>query len=149
MANIDFKFFHLGLFGNNHDFYRDGIFFDTFNLDYFYNYSKFYSTSKEGKYNLKFYVTLYLYKSLFQNVKYSKYQKIRDEIYLFNFKDENKVKQICEKIDFESYKSYLKTSDIDCWDIRNKIYYDEKEFLYINMNNDSYSIDPMFTSILS
>ena len=115
MTNLDYRFFHLGLYDNNHDFYKDGIFFDTFNLDYFYNYSQFYSTAIEGEYNLNFYVTLYLYKNLFQNVKYSKVKKIRDEIYLFKFKDENRVKQICEKIDFESYKSYLKIADIDCW----------------------------------
>ena len=32
MTNMDFRFFHLGLYDNNHDFYRDGIFFDIFNM---------------------------------------------------------------------------------------------------------------------
>ena len=144
LAKMDYRFFHLGLYDNNNNFYKDGIFFDTFNLDYFYDYSQFYSTSKEGEYDYKFYVALYLYKSLFQNVKYSKIHKIGDEIFLYNFKDENKIRQICEKIDFESYKSYFEYADIDCWETRNRIYYDEKEFLYITMKNDSFSKDPIY-----
>ena len=86
--------------------------------------SKVYSTGKKGEYNLKFYKTLYLYKGLFQNVEYTKVRKNRDEIFLYNFKGD-KIKQICEKIDFNSYKNYLSDSGIDCFDERTKRYYNK------------------------
>ena len=72
ITDMDFRFFHLGLYDNNYNFYRNAIFYDTLNLDYFYDYSKFYSTAKDREYDLKYFVTLYLYKSLFQNIEYTK-----------------------------------------------------------------------------
>ena len=144
MADMDFRFFHLGLYDNNYNFYMNGIFYDSFNLDYFYDYSKFYSSAKEGEYDLKYFLTLYLYKSLFQNVEYTKVQKTRDEIFLYNFKDKEKVRHICEKIDFNSYRNYFENSDVDCWDTRNLIYYNAEKYLYVTMDNDSYTIDPIY-----
>ena len=144
LADMDFRFFHLGLFDNNYNFYMNGIFYDTFNLDYFYDYSQFYSSAKDGEYDLKFFASLYLYKSLFQNIKYTKIQKNREEIFLYHFKDGDKVQQICEKINFDSYRTYLTYSGIDCWDTRNRIYYDESKFLYVTMDNDSNTIDPIY-----
>ena len=144
MADMDFRFFHLGLYDNNYNFYMNGIFYDSFNLDYFYDYSKFYSSAKEGEYDLKYFLTLYLYKTLFQNVEYTKVQKTRDEIFLYNFKDKEKVRQICEKIDFNSYRNYFENSDVDCWDTRNLIYYNAEKYLYVTMDNDSYTIDPIY-----
>ena len=144
IADMDFQFFHLGLYDNNYNFYMNGIFYDTFNLDYFYDYSKFYSSAKEGEYDLKYFVTLYLYKSLFQNVKYTKIEKNREEIFLYNFKDEKKVKQICEKINFNSYRSYLENADVDCWEKRNQILYNANKYMYVAMDNDSNTIDPRY-----
>ena len=144
LADMDFRFFHLGLFDNNYNFYMNGIFYDTFNLDYFYDYSQFYSSAKDGEYDLKFFASLYLYKSLFQNIKYTKIQKNREEIFLYHFKDGDKVQQICEKINFDSYRTYLTYSGIDCWDTRNRIYFDESKFLYVTMDNDSNTIDPIY-----
>ena len=144
ISDMDFQFFHLGLYDNNYNFYMNGIFYDTFNLDYFYDYSKFYSSAKEGEYDLKYFVTLYLYKSLFQNVKYTKIEKNREEIFLYNFKDEKKVKQICEKINFNSYRSYLENADVDCWEKRNQILYNADKYMYVAMDNDSNTIDPRY-----
>ena len=144
IADKDFHFFHLGLYDNNYNFYMNGILYDNFNLDYFYDYSKFYSSPKEGEYDLKYFVALYLYKSLFQNVKYNKIKKNREEIFLYNFKEENKVKQICEKINFNSYKDYLKNANIDCWEKRNQIHYNTEKFLSVTMDNDSNTIDPIY-----
>ena len=144
LADMDFRFFHLGLYDNKYNFYMNGIFYDTFNLDYFYDYALFYSTARDGEYDLKYFVSLYLYKSLFQNIQYTKIQKNREEIFLYNFKDEEKVQQICGKINFDSYRTYLANSGIDCWDTRNRIYYDELKFLYVTMDNDSNTIDPIY-----
>ena len=144
LSKTDFQFFHLGLYNENNNFFSNGIFYDSFNLDYMYNYNDFYQSSKDGVYDLKFFTTLYLYKSLFQKVDYRKIDKEREEIFLYNFKGP-KVTEICGKINFESYRSYLKNTDIDCWDKRNIIFYDEMKFKYFSMLNDSKSIDPIYT----
>ena len=143
LSEIDYRFFHLGLYDKNYDFYMNGIFYDSFNLKYFYEYSDFFSTAKEGEYDLKFFTALYLYKSLFQNVRYSKVIKDRDEIFLYHFRND-KVENICKKINFNSYRDYLKNTGIDCWDIRNQIYYDPKNYIHIAMYNDSNTIDPIY-----
>ena len=143
MAEMDYRFFHLGLYDNKFNFYMNGIFYDSFDLKYFYEYSDFFSTAKEGEYDLKFFVTLYLYKSLFQNVRYAKVVKDRDEIFLYHFRNE-KVKNICSKINFNSYREYLRNTGIDCWDKRNQVYFDPKNFIHITMDNDSKTIDPIY-----
>ena len=144
LTEMDYRFFHLGLYDNTLKFTMNGISYDTFNLGYFYNYTEFYSSEKNGEYDLKYFVSLYLYKSLFQNIKYTKIKKNRTDIFLYNFKDEEKVQQICEKIDFDSYRTYLANAGVDCWDKRNIIYHDEMKFLYVTMDNDSNTIDPIY-----
>ena len=144
LTEMDYRFFHLGLYDNNYNFYMNGIFYDSFNLDFFYDYSKFYSTAKEGEYDLKFYTSLYLYKTLFQNIKYKKIEKNREETFLYHFKKGDKVSNICKKINFNSYREYLKNTGIDCWDKRNKLYYSINNFLYITMSNDSNTIEPIY-----
>jgi hypothetical protein len=144
LTEMDYRFFHLGLYDNTLKFTMNGISYDTFNLGYFYNYTEFYSSEKNGEYDLKYFVSLYLYKSLFQNIKYTKIKKNRTDIFLYNFKDGEKVQQICEKIDFDSYRTYLANAGVDCWDKRNIIYHDEMKFLYVTMDNDSNIIDPIY-----
>ena len=144
LSEMDFRLFHLYLYENKNNFYLNGILYDCFNFDFFYNYSKRYSTAKEGDFDLKYFITLYLYKSLFQNVEYIKVQKNREEIYLYNFKKGDKVKKICEKINFESYRDYLNDSGIDCWNSKNKLYYNKEKFLYMTINNDSNSLEPKY-----
>ena len=95
---MDFRFFHLNLYDNGYNFYSNGILYDAFILEYFYNYSELYTTANEGEYDLKFYVTLYLYKSLFQNVEYTKIQKNREEIFYINLKKATKLKVFMKKL---------------------------------------------------
>ena len=144
MTEMDFRFFHLGLYENYYTFYMNGVLYDSFNLQYFSNYKEYYSTAKEGENDLKFYVSLYLYKCLFQNIKFDIIKKQREEIFLYHFEEENKVKEICERIDFNSYRNYLKESGIDCWDKRNQLFYDSEDFKYFTMENDSDTIDPIY-----
>ena len=44
-----------------------------------------------------------------------------------------KIKRICEKIDFNSYRDYLLNSGIDCWNKRNKKYHNIENYLYIKL----------------
>ena len=90
-------------------------------------------------------MTLYLYKSLFQNVEYTKVVKNnREEIVIYNFNKSERIKQICEKIDFNSYRNYLTSSGIDCWNERTKKFYDQEKFLYTSLINDTNSIEPIY-----
>ena len=144
-SDIDFKFYHLNFYYKTHSLYNNGILMDCFHLDYFYNYSIIYSIVKKVDYDTKFYVTLYLYKSLFQNVEYTKVQRNKDQIFLYSFKKSDKIKQICEKIDFSSYKNYLfDSARIDCFNERTKKYYNKEKFIYTSLTNDTKTIDPIY-----
>ena len=144
MTKMDYRFFHLGLYRNEYDFYLNGILYDSFDLDYFYDYTTKYTSTEDGEYDLKFYTSFYLYKSLFQNIQYKKIHKNRDEIFLYHFDENEKVKQICEKIDFPSFRNYIKRTGINCFDKRNKLYYDENNFRYVSMVNDSTTLSPIY-----
>ena len=54
------------------------------------------------------------------------------------------MESICKKINFNSYRDYLQNTDIDCWDKRNLVYYNAKNYLYTTMSNDSKTIDPIY-----
>ena len=82
LTNIDYQYFHFGLYDKNHSFYQNGIFFDSFNLDYLYNPLEFYSSVEDYDVDLRYLTTLYLYKSLFQTTNYTIIRKRREEIYL-------------------------------------------------------------------
>ena len=68
----------------------------------------------------------------------------KDKIFLYNFKHKNKIKQICEKIDFDSYRNYLYDAGIDCWDERTKKYFNKEKFLYTTMINGTNKIEPIY-----
>ena len=144
LSEMDFKLFHFNLYDNESKFYTNGVSFDSFNLDYLNDYSKFYSSGKNVGYYFKYYVTLYLYKRLFQNVKYTKIKNNRDKIFLYYFKHKDKIKQICEKIDFDSYRNYLSDTGIDCWNEKTKKYFNKEKFLYISLINGTNTIEPIY-----
>ena len=144
LSDLDYTFFHLGLKDVFNNFCMNGILFDAFNLEYLSNYSRFYSFSKKREFDLKYYVTLYLYNSLFQNIEYTKVTKNKDEIFLYNFKQKDKIKQISEKIDFDSYRNFLSDSGIDCFNERTKKYYYKEKFLYLSLENETNTIDPIY-----
>ena len=144
LSDMDFKLFHLNIYNIDFNFYTNGISYDSFNLDYLNDYSKYYSVGKKIGNYFKYYVTLYLYKRLFQNVKYTKIKKNRDTIFLYNFKNKDKIKQICEKIDFDSYRNYLSDTGIDCWNERTKKYFNKEKFLFTSLINDTNTIEPIY-----
>jgi hypothetical protein len=128
LTNIDYQYFHYGLHDINYSFYRNGIFFDSFNLDSLHNPFKYYSTVGKFQTDLKYLTTLYLYKSLFQSINYAIISKKREEIYLYSFNDEERVKSICNAINLKEYIGYMKNSDIDCFSVENSLYYNESLF---------------------
>ena len=141
LTNIDYQYFHYGLHDNNHNFYQNGIFFDSFNLNNLHNPFKYYSTVGNFEVDLKYLTTLYLYKSLFQTLNFTKIHKKREETYIYNFNDSEIVKSVCKEINLKEYITYMKNSDIDCLSIENSIYYDESTFKNRSMI-DTHSIYP-------
>ena len=133
LTNIDYQYFHFGLYDKYHRFYQNGIFFDSFNLDYLYNPLDFYSSVEDYDVDLRYLTTLYLYKSLFQSINYTIIGKRREEIYLYNFNDEERVKSICGEINLTRYINYIKISGINCLSTENNLYYDEVKFKNKNM----------------
>ena len=144
MSEIDYALFHLGLYDNESDFFANGVFYDSFNLGYLYDYSDSYIVSKGGENDIKYFITLYLFKSLFQKVNFTKFEKEGEEIFFYHFSGEDEVKEICEKINFSSYRSYLKNSGINCWDKRSQLYYDIDSYKYLKIVNDTNKIDPIY-----
>ena len=128
LTYIDYQYFHNGLYDKNYSFYQNGIFIDSFNLNYLYNPLEYYSTVENYDVDLKYLTALYLYKSFFQTTNYSIIRKRREEIYLYNFNDEEKVKSICGNINFQLYKNYKNNSGINCWNKENIFYYNENNF---------------------
>ena len=76
MSEIDYALFHLGLYDNESDFFANGVFYDSFNLGYLYDYSDSYIVSKGGENDIKYFITLYLFKSLFQKVNFIFYNSL-------------------------------------------------------------------------
>ena len=140
LTTLDFEYFHYGLYDKYYSFLKNGISIDSFNLNYLYNPLQFYSTVGTLKVDLKYLSVLYLYKTLFQSFNYEFIQKERQEVHLFKFDDE-KVKNICSKIDFNVYKDYLEESGINCWNKENKNYYNENNYQSISLI-DVYSVYP-------
>jgi len=133
LTELDYQYYHYGLYSRNYNFFHNGISYDSFNLDFLYDPLKYYSSLENFDIDLKYLSTLYLYKALFQAVKYNKIVKNREETYLLNFNEEDKIKYICNEINFQSYNEYISKSGIDCFDIQNSLYYDEKSYQNYSM----------------
>ena len=139
LSIVDNNFFHYGLFDNNYNFFKNGVSFDSFNLNLLFDPFKNYNTVDGFSYDLKYLSTLYLYMKLFQNIQNSDYKKEGEEISVYQFDDEEKVKNICKELNLTNYIEYIKEEkEIDCWDPQNKLYY-----------NDDYKDAPLFDSYTS
>ena len=137
LANINYQYFHNGLYDKNNNFNINGILYDSFNLDKLYDSLDFYQTIENFQIDLKYFCTLYLYKTLFQTANYSRITKNREEIYLYNFNKEETIKTICNLIDFNSYQDYNKETGIDCWEKENNLYYNENTFKSVSMRDSN------------
>ena len=64
LTSFDYQYFHYGLYEKNHNFYKNGISFDCFNLDYLYDPLYLYSSVDNYEQDLKYLSSLCLYKNL-------------------------------------------------------------------------------------
>ena len=126
LSSLDTQYFHYGLYDKNYNFFKNGVSFDSFNLNLLSNPLKYYSTINGFNYDLKYLTIFFLYTQMFQNIVQSNYKKEGEEISLNIFSDEEKVKNICRELNLTNYIEYIKTdTEIDCWDLENKLYYQD------------------------
>ena len=126
LTTLDSKFFHYGLYNSDNNFYKNGVNYDNFNIDTLSDPLKQYSTVDGYNIDLKYLSNIYLYTKMFLNSDYSYYKKPGEEISLYIFSDEQKIKQICKELNLSKYIEYIKSdTDIDCWDSQNQLYYDD------------------------
>ena len=126
LSNLLNKYFHYGLFDKNNNFFKNGVSFDSFNLNILSNPFKYYSTIEVFNYDLKYLSTLFLYAKMFQNIESSSYKKEGEEISLNIFNDEQKIRNICHAINLKNYIEYIKDDkELNCWDSQNQLYYND------------------------
>ena len=120
------EYFHYGLRNKNNSFYKYGVSFDMFDLEYMGEPLKYYHVIETLSIDLRYFSSLYLYSSLYKNVKYNQSRNELKDLTQTNFaKNEEEYKNICGEFDFPSYITNLIEEDIDCWDAYNLLYYSE------------------------
>ena len=125
LTTLDSKYFHYGLHDNNNNFYKNGVFFDSFNFDFLSSPLNHYSTVDGYGVDLKYLSSLYLYAKIYQNVNITSfYQKQNEELILNTFEDDEKIKEICRITNLSGIIQYLKNEeDLNCWEDQNDIYF--------------------------
>ena len=140
LNSIDYQYFHNGLFNKKSNFIINGISFDSFNLNYFSDPLKYYSTIKNYEVDLTYLNTLFLYKMLFQSLNFTIIKRQNEKLYLYCFNDANKIKNIRNTINFEQYIKNMKKIErkIEKWSQGNEIFYDEQKFKETSRLNSNY-----------
>ena len=139
------QYFHYGMYDKNYNFFKHGVSFDNINIQTLAEPLKYYKSSERFNIDLRYFSSLYLFSSLYRILDYNKTTeetKPLTEIYFFN--KDNILQNICSKINFNSYISYLKLEQIDCFDDNNLLYYSERDtqedIFHFNYNTMPYCI---------
>ena len=139
------QYFHYGMYDKNYNFFKHGVSFDNINIQTLAEPLKYYKSSERFNIDLRYFSSLYLYSSLYRILDYNKTTeetKPLTEIYFFN--KDNILQNICSRINFNSYISYLKLEQIDCFDDNNLLYYSERDtqedIFHFNYNTMPYCI---------
>ena len=139
LSSLASQYFHFGLKDNNYNFYKNGIFFDIFDVNNFYEPTKYYSTIKGFNLDIRYFSTFYLYTKLFQKSSYIKNNSAMQYVNFYLFNEKEKIFDVCNKFNFKLYKNYLTENNINCWDKSNLFYYN-----YINSNKHDLSSDLIY-----
>ena len=124
LSTLPNDYFHFGIKSIDYNFYRHGIFFDSFEINHLSESTEYYSTLKGFNYDLRFFSSFFLYSKLFEKTSFKTSFSKTNNIKIFHFDDKDTIKDICSKYDFNLYKTYLKNNDLDCLDESNLYYYD-------------------------
>ena len=124
LSTLPNDYFHFGIKGVDYNFYRHGIFYDSFEINHLPELNKHYSTLKGFNFDLRYFSSFYLYSKLFEKTTFQTTFSKTNNIKIFHFDDKDIIQDICSKFDFSLYKSYLQNNDLDCLDENNLYYYD-------------------------
>ena len=126
LSTLPNDYFHFGIKDIDNNFYRHGIFFDSFDVERLPEFTKYYSTLKGFTFDLMYFSSFYLYTKLFEKSSYKTSFSTAHNIKVFLFDDKETIQDICSKFDFNMYKKYLKENDLNCLDESNLYYYSYK-----------------------
>ena len=123
LSTLPNNYFHFGIKGNDYNFYKNGIFYDSFEINHLSESTKYYSTLKGFNFDLRYFSPFYLYSKLFEKTSFQTSFSKTHNIKIFLFDDKDIIQDICSKFDFNLYKTYLKNNDLNCLDESNLYYY--------------------------
>ena len=127
LSSTLYKYFHFGIYDKNNNFFKYGASFDGFDFEQFAEPLKYYNTIKNFNIDLRYFSSLYLYTLLFIKADYNISVNEKTEMNQFDFYDKNNITEtICGNFNYSSYKEYLLSENIDCWDIQNIFYYSKE-----------------------
>ena len=123
LSSLIKEYFHHGLKDINYNFYKDGISYDCININILSEPLNYYNSIDNFHSDLRILTTLYFYGKLFNEVSFTQKLTENEDLNELYFVSENKIKEICDAINFNDYGEYLTTNGINCWNKKNLLYY--------------------------
>ena len=124
LSSIPEQYFQLGLREKkNNKFYKNGKFFDSFDIESLSEPTEYYSTLKGFNYDIRYFSPFYLYTKLFQLSTFELNFSEIEGINVYKFNDKIQINKTCSKFNFLLYKNYIEENNINCWNKKNIINY--------------------------
>ena len=124
MSNLYKKYFHSAMKNKNSYFYKNGISFDSFNINEMSEPTENYTAILDYGGDLRILSTVYLFGNLFRKSKYTFSEKNTD---LLIFNDSDKINEVCSKFDFNSYINDIKLLENNCYNMEKYKYEDAEK----------------------
>ena len=109
LSTLPNDYFHFGIKSIDYNFYRHGIFFDSFEINHLSESTEYYSTLKGFNYDLRFFSSFFLYSKLFEKTSFKTSFSKTNNIKIFHFDDKDSIKT-CQNSD-EVYFKHLVTGE--------------------------------------
>ena len=121
------EFFYYGMHDINNSFFKYGVSFDSFDIQKLGEPIKYYISTEKINIDLRYFSTIYLFASLFNNLKFEEIKEEYKEIIQYQFeKNETILNNICSEFNFSLYIKYLTKENIDCFDHKTLLYYSDE-----------------------
>lgn len=132
LSSLFTQYFHYSLISKDNNFFDNGLYFDTMNINYLSEPNNYYTTIKGFDYDIRYFSSLNLYTKLFQMSSYVTNYSDEKHINIYTFNEKWHINDICSKFDFNVYINFLKANKMDCWNDKNLNLY------YYSENNTHY-----------
>ena len=118
------EYFKYGLSYEDNNFFSEGVFYDTFEINKLYEPSNEYHIIDRFDFDIRFFTSFFFYTKLFEHcAPYETKTMETTHIDYLIFNVSQKIDKICGKFDFKKYLSSLKSNNIDCFNDKNLLYY--------------------------